>query len=342
MKIVSGKAVLRIVVAGFLASILTLTALSVWTAMPEHSFSGDLPPLTPHEAQLSEDMRSTVETLAGSIGDRNYIFYRQLCAAADFIESALNRTGLSVNRQPFIVDDKTFYNIEAEKEGVQSPQKILIIGAHYDSAVASPGANDNGSGIAALLALARAIALADPPVTVRFVAFANEESPFFWTKQMGSYRYAERCKDRAEAITAMLSLETIGYYADRTGSQHYMFPLGLFYPSRGNFIAFVSNLSSRSLLNTVIASFRRQVQFPSEGAALPWFVPGVFWSDHWPFWKMGYKALMITDTALFRYPYYHTPEDTPDKIDYDRMARVVAGLEKVIIDLAEKSIQPDF
>ena len=131
----------------------------------------------------------------------------------------------------------------------------------------------------------------------------------------------------------MLSLETIGWYSDAPNSQRYPFPLSLFYPSTGDFIGFVANLGSRSLMHRVIGSFRRSVAFPSEGAAAPASIPGIDWSDHWSYWQFGWPALMVTDTAPFRYPHYHTPQDTPDKLDYDRLARVVAGLEGVLREL---------
>jgi hypothetical protein len=132
----------------------------------------------------------------------------------------------------------------------------------------------------------------------------------------------------------MFSLETIGYYSEQRGSQRYPFPLGFFYPDSGDFIAFVSNLRSRALLHEVLASFRRQAEFPSEGVAAPAFIPGVDWSDHWSFWQEGYPAVMVTDTAPFRYPHYHTAQDTPDKVDYDRLTRVVTGLERTLRDIA--------
>ena len=132
----------------------------------------------------------------------------------------------------------------------------------------------------------------------------------------------------------MFSLETIGYYTDKPDTQSYPFPLSFFYPKTGNFVAFVANLSSRALLHEAIASFRRHAQFPSEGVAAPGLLPGVGWSDHWSFWKEGYPALMVTDTAPYRYPYYHTMQDTPDKVDYERLARVVTGLDGMLRDLA--------
>ena len=334
MKLITPAAVLRITI--FIALLLGVTMIGIpfLTSVPGKSHQGPLPPLTQEQAELSTALRLAVDRLAGNIGERNYIYLNNLNAAADFIEQSLTRSGLRVERQPYRADGKTYYNIEAEKKGYGDASRIIVIGAHYDSVSGSPGANDNASGIAALLALARRLANRQFASTIRFVAFCNEEPPFFWTKDMGSYVYARRCKERAENIAGMLSLETIGCYYEEEGSQHYMFPLGLFYPSQGNFIAFVSNLSSRKLLKEAVSAFRRNTAFPSEGGSFPWLTPGVFWSDHWPFWKMGYPALMVTDTALFRYPHYHTGEDTPDKLDYDRMARVVTGLEKVIGELA--------
>ena len=185
-----------------------------------------------------------------------------------------------------------------------------------------------------MLELARAFALKKPGRTLRFVEFVNEEPPFFQTPDMGSVVYAKRSRKAGEKIVAMLSLETMGYYSDEPGTQKYPFPLNLVYPSSGNFIGFIGNIESGDLVRDAIASFRRNVQFPSEGAALPAQIPGVGWSDQWSFWQEGYPGIMVTDTAPYRYPYYHTAQDTADKINFDRLARVVAGLEKVISDLA--------
>jgi Zn-dependent M28 family amino/carboxypeptidase len=214
------------------------------------------------------------------------------------------------------------------------PEEIVVVGAHYDSVLSCPGANDNASGVAAVLEIARLLAEEKLSRTVRLVAFVNEEPPFFRSDYMGSRVYATRSRQRGDQIVAMFAIETIGYYSDQAGSQCYPFPLGFFYPHTGNFIAFVGNLSSRNLVQQAIASFRKHTAFPSEGAAVPVWIPGIDWSDHWSFWKEKYPALMITDTALFRYKYYHKPEDTPDKIDYDRMARVVAGIARVVAEIA--------
>jgi Zn-dependent M28 family amino/carboxypeptidase len=293
-------------------------------------------PLSRDEVALREELRADVQKLAGEIGERNMWRYPQLNAAADFIEISLSHAGLQPRRDSYELHGQACHNIEAEIPGVS--QKIVLVGAHYDSVFGSPGANDNGSGVAALLALARRFAGKSPQHTLRFVAFVNEEPPYFLSGQMGSFVYASRCKGRGDRIEAMISLETIGYFSDAPHSQTYPAPgLGIFYPTVGNFIGFVGNVHSRALLRRVIGLFREHGKIPSEGAALPAFIPGVSWSDQWSFWRNGYSGIMITDTAPFRYPHYHSSTDTPDKLDYGRFTLVVSGMEKVIADLAEAS-----
>jgi Zn-dependent M28 family amino/carboxypeptidase len=291
-------------------------------------------PLSSDEIALREELRANVQKLAGEIGERNMWHYAQLNAAADFIEDSFSRVGLHTRRDSYQTGGQPCHNIEAEITG--NRPEIIVIGAHYDSVFGSPGANDNGTGVAATLALARRFASAKPKQTLRFVAFVNEEPPYFLSGEMGSQVYARRCKERGDNISAMISLETIGYFSDAPNSQTYPSPgLGLFYPKVGNFIGFVSNVTSRALLRRVIAVFRKQAKIPSEAASLPAFVPGVSWSDQWSFWQQGYPAIMVTDTAPFRYPYYHSSNDTPDKLDYDRFTLVVSGMEKVIQELAK-------
>lgn len=289
-------------------------------------------PLSPDEVTLREELRANVQKLAGEIGERNMWHYPQLNAAADFIENSFSRAGLQTRRDSYDMHGQACHNIEGEIPGARP--EILLIGAHYDSVFGSPGANDNGTGVAATLALAQRFAGRKPEHTLRFVAFVNEEPPYFLSDEMGSFIYAGRCKARGEKISAMISLETIGYFSDTPHSQTYPSPgLGLFYPKVGNFIGFVSNVHSRALLRRVVALFRKHAKIPSEGAALPAFIPGVSWSDQWSFWRYGYPGIMVTDTAPFRYPHYHSSSDTPDKLDYDRFTLVVSGMQKVIEDL---------
>jgi hypothetical protein len=291
-------------------------------------------PLSAAEIALRAELAADVQTLAGEIGERNMRRYPQLNAAADFIENSFSRAGLQPRRDTYELGGRACRNIEAEIPGVR-PQ-IVVIGAHYDSVFGSPGANDNGSGVAAMLALARRFAGKPAGQTLRFVAFVNEEPPYFQTEQMGSFVYASRCKGRGDQISAMISLETIGYFSDAPRSQTYpSLGLGAFYPTTGNFIGFVGNVRSRTLLRRAIALFRQEGKLPSQGAALPSFISGVGWSDQWAFWQCGYLGIMITDTAPFRYPHYHAATDTPDKLDYDRFALVVSGVEKTIAELAK-------
>lgn len=302
-------------------------------AMPGRSHRGPLPPLTAEEQVLRERLRGHVRHLAGEIGERNLLRPAALRAAADFIEASLREHLDSVSSQDFTAQGQPVRNVEAERRGTARGGQIVVVGAHYDSVFGCPGADDNGSGVAALLELARLLPRA-PGRTVRLVAFVNEEPPFFTGEDMGSLRYARRCRERGEDVVAMLSLETIGYYTDAPGSQSYPFPLSAFYPGTGDFIGFVGDVRSRGLVRTAVRSFRRHTAFPSQAAAVPGVLPGVGWSDHWAFWQAGYRAIMVTDTAPFRYPHYHSPGDTPDQLDYDRLARVVAGLSRVVADLA--------
>jgi len=319
---------LRITIA-----VAAILALLWWfgVRMPGKSISTSAP-LSPDEAALREELRADVQKLAGEIGERNMWHYPQLNTAADFIEDSFSRAGLRPRRDSYEMQGQACHNIEAEIPGARP--EVVLIGAHYDSVFGSPGANDNGTGMAATLALARRFAGRRPQHTLRFVAFVNEEPPYFLSDEMGSFIYASRCKARGDRISTMISLETIGYFSDAPHSQTYPSPgLGMFYPKVGNFIGFVSNVHSRALLRRVIGLFRKHAKIPSEGAALPAFIPGVSWSDQWSFWRHGYPGIMVTDTAPFRYPYYHSSSDTPDKLDYDRFTLVVSGMEKVIEDL---------
>ena len=235
---------------------------------------------------LAERLRRHVEKIATEIGPRSYTHLAALREAEEWLVKSFSDAGLVVRKLGFQVGDQELFNIEASLVGTQSEKPALVIGAHYDSVDDCPAANDNGSGVAALLELAKQFSSAARSGkrlthTLRFVAFVNEEPPFFQTEKMGSLVYAKACKARNEQLLGMLSLETIGYYSDEKGSQRFPAGLGLFYPSTGNFIAFVGNLKSRSFLERNLSIFRAGSSFPSEGASLPAFIPGIGWSDHW-------------------------------------------------------------
>ena len=304
--------------------------------MPGKSYTGALPKLTEEQAALRDSLKEDVTMLATKIGERNAVRRPvELNEAADYIVRRWSDAGYQAMAAKFNSRGHECKNIFWEREGTDKPDEIVLIGAHYDSAIGAPAANDNGSGVASLLCLSDLLKDYEPEKTLRFVAFPNEEQPYFQRSDMGSYVHAAACRKRKENIVAMISLETLGYYSDRPGSQRYPAALRQYFPTTGNFIAFVANSESEELVKQATGTFRQHAKFPSEGAALSAFLPGVGWSDHWSFWQFGYPAIMVTDTALYRYPHYHQASDTPDKLDYDKLARVVSGLGFVIQDLTQ-------
>jgi Peptidase family M28 len=335
VQIISKPAIIRLTIL-FIA--LTAFALWIWLSMlsmPGQTYTGALPPLQPDQTALQNALKTDVQKLAVEIGSRNQGSYQKLNAAKTFLETALAASGYDVKPQEYQIDGKPYTNLAVQRLGTAKPNEVVLVGGHYDSAFTSPGANDNGTGAAATLELAKLFANKSTYRTVRFVEFTNEEPPFFQTENMGSLVYAQHIDPRQEKIVAMLSLETMGYFSDVAGSQKYPFPIGLLYPTQGNFIGLIGNLKSGDLVRRAIGSFRRHTQFPSQGVVLPSWVPGVGWSDQWAFWQQGYPGIMVTDTAPYRYPHYHTADDTIDKINFDHLARVVSGLADVIADLAE-------
>jgi Zn-dependent M28 family amino/carboxypeptidase len=284
---------------------------------------------------LQTKLTEHVYTLSGDIGERNIFKPRALSAAKNYIVEQWEQQGYEVTLQDYVVKGIQCSNIEITHTGETDNKDIILIGAHYDSVQGSPGANDNGSGIAALLELSRIFTAATTKQAVRFVAFVNEEPPFFYWKNMGSMIYAKAARQRADKILFMVSLETIGYYSTTAGSQHYPPFFKWFYPDRGDFIAFVSNFKSRKIMRTAVSTFREHSNFPLQHLATFSQVPGVGWSDHLCFWRKGYRAFMVTDTALYRYPYYHSAQDTAEKIHYEAFTQVTEGLFRTFLALAQ-------
>lgn len=304
--------------------------------MPGESYTGDLPPLTEDQRLLMERLRSHVETLAGEIGERNLGRYpRHLDQAADYVEDEFADAGYSVREQVFEVRGDSVRNVYVKRPGREKDLPRVVVGAHYDSVEGSPGANDNATGVAAVIELARYFHGTRGDLPLTFVAFVNEEPPYFTTEEMGSARFARKLDREGVEVRTMVSLETIGYYSRREGSQNYPFPFNYFYPSRGDFLGFVGNVWYRGAVRSGIEAFRSNAKFPSEGVAAPGFVPGISWSDHRSFWQYGYPAFMVTDTALYRYPHYHRATDRPGEVDYENLARVTDGLRGMINELRD-------
>jgi hypothetical protein len=322
----AGRIVLLAILFGLFLS--PFVALRWMTSVPGKSWDGPLPALSPVERDLAGRLRGHVVAIGSKPHNAGHA--PAYAAAAAYIEQTLAAQGYTVTRQAF--DEGLAVNLEAVIEPASANAPTLVVGAHYDSCRGAPGANDNGSGTAALIELARMLAdlRGKANFRIRLAFFANEEPPFFKTERMGSLVYARALAEKGQKPDAMFSLETLGFYRDDPGSQHYPFPLGALYPDTGNFVAFVGTVSSRPLVRRAVGAFRDVAQFPSVGGTAPSIVQGIDWSDHWSFSQIDVPALMITDTAPFRYPHYHTLKDTPDKLDYDRLARVTAGLERML------------
>ena len=285
-------------------------------------------------------LRAHVTSLAEEIGERNVFNSEALRRAAAYIGAEWGAQGYGVERLKYDVSGIPCANLIATREGGTRRNEILLLGAHYDSVVGSPGANDNASGVAALLEISRMFQGLEPALTVRFVAFVNEEPPFFSTGQQGSRVYAQAARRRGDDIRLMASLETIGCYSSEPGSQHYPPLFRFFYPDCGNFIGIVSDFRSRAAMRRFAAAFRANSDFPMQTASTFRFVPGVAWSDHDSFWRQGYPAVMVTDTAFYRYRHYHAPTDTPDKLAYPELANVTLGLFRAFAVLAREGVNP--
>jgi hypothetical protein len=303
--------------------------------MPGVSYRGQIASASSDEKLIEINLRSHVESLAGKIGPRNS--EKSLIKAIEYISNTLRSYGYKVKEQPFEVEGSIFKNLEVEISGSKCPDEIVLVGAHYDTARGSPGANDNGSGVATVLELAREFAGKEIDRTIRFVFFTNEEPPYFRTTNMGSYHYADHCSEKQQNIRGLLVMETLGYYTEQPKTQKY--PLNFFpgYPSTGNYIAFIGNQDSRKLTEQCVETFRKQCKFPSEGIAAPDWIIGVDWSDQYWFWRNNIPAIMITDTAPYRYPYYHSSFDTPEKLNYPYFAKVVNGLSEVLKAVSSKT-----
>jgi hypothetical protein len=309
-------------------------AIHYMTGVPGRSHSGPLPPLTDEERALATNLKRHIEAIASR--EHNISHHSELEKAARTIETTLASYGYAVGRQEFDVDGETVRNIDVviEPRAAVADPEVIVVGAHYDSARGTAGANDNGSGTAAVLELARMLRDRQGATArrVRLVLFVNEEPPYSKTADMGSLHYAQALAERRERVVAMYSLETIGFYSSAPGSQRYPALFNLLFPDRGDFIAFVGTLGARALVWDTIRSFRSHTAFPSIGGVAPAAIPGIDWSDHWSFGQYGFPAMMVTDTAPYRYPHYHRSTDTPDKVDVDSVARVVKGMERVIRD----------
>ncbi len=283
---------------------------------------------------LRENLKRHVIALSDEIGERHFFRYEHLQKAARYVSGIFKEYGYNPEWQTYHWGNQEYSNIIATQEGSKDPGKIIIAGAHYDTVRGTPGADDNASGAAGILELSRMLSNEDIDKTIKFIAFVNEEPPFFRTRNMGSRIYSKQAKKNKEDIIAMFSFEMIGYFSEEEKSQHYPFGIRLWYPTNATFIALVGNIRFRKFVKRVAEIFRKHSDFDLQSIAMPSIIPGIDFSDHWSFWREGYNAAMITDTAFYRYHDYHGPRDTYEKLDYGKMAAVVDGFKYVLKELA--------
>ena len=292
--------------------------------------------MSSHEfLSIVSNAKRIVSTLAGEYPCRHGSRPDVLEGAASFIEKEFVNAGYQVQSLYYDSEGNRVRNLIAEKEGIYPARPVLIIGAHYDTVPDTPGADDNASGVAGLLELARL--LKDQPLkrTVRFVSFPHEEPPYFSTDLMGSRQYAKTLKKSGEKVLGMICLEMLGFAGEKY-AQHYPAPLMRWwgrYPEYGNYVGLVGNLRSLGFMSRVRKAMREAAKIGVESLTAPGFISPMYLSDHSSFWKEGYPALMVTDTAFLRNPHYHSPSDGPETLNYEFLARVVDALFTTILAL---------
>jgi len=321
----------RIVMILCLIIVVLGTVLWFWVTQPLLVQPAPSQTVTGDPSRLETDVRELSERLL----PRDQAHPNNLDRVAAYVHARFAETGGRLTEQPFTISGNTYRNVICSF-GPKTKERI-IVGAHYDSYHEYPAADDNASGVAGLIELARLLSRTSLPLQVDLVAYTLEEPPYFGTAHMGSVVHAESLHEDQIGVRAMLSLEMIGYFSDAPDSQ--AFPVSLlraFYPSQGNFIAVVGSLSGGRLTRRVKRAMTASSSLPVYSINAPRFVPGVDFSDHLSYWKAGYPALMITDTAFYRNHNYHTANDTPEKLDYRRMSMVVAGVYAAVIDLSRQ------
>lgn len=305
-----------------------LGSVLFWVTQPLFTVSG--PRLNPVIEVDPERLKTHVLIMTGEMAPRNFQHFENMEKAADYIHEQFDGTGARINELSYEINGKTF-RIVSGFFGPDTKER-LIVGAHYDAVPGSPGAADNASGVAGLLEMAAALGENPPPMMVELVAYPNEEPPFFRTRLMGSYVHAMRLKEEKVPVRLMIALESIGYFNDRPFTQLYPNPFfRLLYPSRGNFIAVVSRLREGSVVRRIKKAMRTVPDLSVHSFNGPSFIAGVDYSDHRSYWKAGYRAVMVTDTAFYRNDHYHTPQDLPETLDYKRLSKVVQGVYAAVL-----------
>lgn len=301
-------------------------APSVWRNPPQD-----------HLPDLTHNLYHHVAILSKEIGSRSLREYDKITQAQNYIETFLQGIGFPYVLQSYAANGKIFSNVIAVLPGGDDRPETIVIGAHYDTVWNTPGADDNASGVAVLLEMCRALQNYSANKTIKLVFFALEEPPIFDTKKMGSWIFASDARARGEDIILMISLDMLGYYNDNDKRQQYPLPLmNLFYSTTPNFIVVAGDRPCRRLVTLTADKIRQACNFGVEDLTVPRFFPGFKLSDNLSFWKMGYKAMLITDTGFYRNPNYHTDRDTIETLNFDKMTSLCEGLVAMIRDLSRR------
>lgn len=284
---------------------------------------------------MKKDMESDIDYLQklGPRNSENETSYKQLRQCEEWIRQKWESQGYLVKKHTFSFKGKEYSNLEIELKGRMAPSEIIIVSAQYDTLPDSPGANNNGSGMAILFQLSQLLRKYTPDRTLRLLNFVNEEDPFFGTEMMGSFQYAKRSHQLRENIKVMLSMDALGIYKEEPNSQKLPSPFSMFYPDRGNFLAFIGNLRSRKYMKEATRGFKKGSSFPIEAGVVPEWIEAADWSDHRSFWQFGYPGIMVTDTGGFRSPFHTTKEDTMEKLNFEAMSRIVIGIYASVVHL---------
>ena len=310
--------------------VLVLPVFATWILVAQPTLTQSSPSLLKAD---SSRLKAHVVELSETYSPRSYAHTENLDRCAAYIQSHFKRAGADTSIQKFSVTGKIYQNVIG-LFGAPTTERI-IIGAHYDARAKTPGADDNASGVAGLIELAYLIAKAKLSTGIELVAYPLEEPPFFGTEDMGSAHHAKWLHEQKVDVKCMMALEMIGYFSSDPGSQSYPMPvLKIFYPDKGNFIAIVGRLDQRGIVKNIKQLMQGATDLPVYSVNAPTFVSGIDFSDHRNYWKYGYDAVMITDTAFYRNPHYHKPGDTADSLNYELMGKVVIQVFEAVKGLA--------
>ena len=325
---ISGKFQLPLIGKGIAGLAAALGLLWMFIARPANFAAGHYAPEHRVDPLL---LQEHVRKLSEEFVPRDSNHPENLLRTAEYIKNALRSSAAHVALQAFNVQKQQFVNVLAEY-GPET-EDMLVIGAHYDAFFNLPGADDNASGVAGLIELGKLLKKIPLRTRVELAAWPLEEPPYFAGSDMGSAVHARSLKEKGKHVKLMIALEMIGYFSDEKGSQHYPATLlKLFYPNRGNFIAVVDQVVSNQA-QKVKSALNRFTDLPAYSINAPSFLPGIDFSDHRNYWAEGFPAVMVTDTAFYRNLAYHTENDTCDKLNYEKMAKVVYGIFKYIEEI---------